>query len=228
MKRIALTQNQSIIILVIFAALFTLGAALYTYTGPDRTVIETVSACVVKLWTCQKNEDKGDYRYQATEDWVCANENKPWLAYPSSSGPCDSGNVGAQHYSQESVDTQAPVTYPPATVRGLPLCASPGLNGWCAGGGALSITGSEPVAGYQIIAVEGTHNSASFACANAATCSVPLAEGSNSFSYWALSNWGDSSLMGSAALNQDSQAPQVNGSPPARPAITAGISLPLT
>jgi hypothetical protein len=36
---------------------------------------------------------------------------------------------------------------------------------------------------------------------------LPLAEGANAFSFWAISSYGDSSAMGSASVNVDTQAP---------------------
>jgi hypothetical protein len=41
---------------------------------------------------------------------------------------------------------------------------------------------------------------------------VPLLEGQNDFTFWALSSWGDSSLMGTASGKVDTQPPTISGS----------------
>src|SRR3970282_1182240 len=100
---------------------------------------------------------------------------------------------------------------PPATVSGTVSCGVPGSGGGCRGDGELSLSGSEPLSGYTILALEGTRNGEPFACSGSA-CGVPLLEGSNSFSFWAISSWGDTSLMGSASKSLDSQDPSLAGS----------------
>ncbi|MEW6569500.1 MAG: hypothetical protein AB1449_15320, partial [Chloroflexota bacterium] len=85
-----------------------------------------------------------------------------------------------------------------------------GNAGWCRGGAELSLSGSEPLAGYSILALEGTRNGETFACPGS-SCSVPLLEGINDFTFWALSSWGDSSRMGTAGGRLDSGAPVISG-----------------
>jgi hypothetical protein len=74
----------------------------------------------------------------------------------------------------------------------------------------LEINSSEPVPGFNILSVEGTRNGASFACSGS-VCSVPLLEGANDFTFWALSSWGDSSEMGTANGSVDTQPPFISG-----------------
>jgi hypothetical protein len=83
-----------------------------------------------------------------------------------------------------------------------------GSGGWCTGYSGLSLTASEPLAGYSITVIEGTLNGERFACPGA-SCIVDLDEGQNDFTFWALSSWGDSSLMGTASGKRDSQPPQL-------------------
>ncbi|MEW6569176.1 MAG: Ig-like domain-containing protein, partial [Chloroflexota bacterium] len=102
------------------------------------------------------------------------------------------------------------VTHPEATVSGSISCGLAGSSGWCRGGAELSLSGSEPLAGYAILALEGTRNGETFACPGS-SCSVPLLEGINDFTFWALSSWGDSSRMGTASGRLDSGAPVISG-----------------
>jgi hypothetical protein len=74
----------------------------------------------------------------------------------------------------------------------------------------LNLSGSEPLAGYSILALEGTHNGQAFACAGGA-CQVALAEGDNDFTFWAVSSYGDTSSMGSASGKLDSRPPVISG-----------------
>ncbi|MDI6770951.1 MAG: hypothetical protein QMD04_14935, partial [Anaerolineales bacterium] len=101
-------------------------------------------------------------------------------------------------------------TYPPAAISGSLTCSQPGSDGWCAGAASLSLNASEPVAGYNITLIEGTRNGESFACPGS-SCSVPLVEGQNDFTFWALSSWGDSSLMGAASGKVDTLPPTISG-----------------
>ncbi len=61
----------------------------------------------------------------------------------------------------------------------------------------------------QIILIEGTRNGEQFACP-AVTCTVPMLEGSNALTFWAISTYGDSSRMGTLTVLQDTQAPQIS------------------
>ncbi|MEW6569497.1 MAG: Ig-like domain-containing protein, partial [Chloroflexota bacterium] len=85
-----------------------------------------------------------------------------------------------------------------------------GNAGWCRAGAELSLSGSEPLAGYSILALEGTRNGETFACPGS-SCSVPLLEGINDFTFWALSSYGDSSRMGTASGRLDSGPPVISG-----------------
>ncbi|MEW6569278.1 MAG: hypothetical protein AB1449_14170, partial [Chloroflexota bacterium] len=116
---------------------------------------------------------------------------------------CREGETGCRGVEQT-------VTHPEATMSGGVSCAVAGNGGWCRGGAELSLSGSEPLAGYTILALEGTRNGETFACPGS-SCSVPLLEGINDFTFWALSSWGDSSRMGTAGGRLDSGAPVISG-----------------
>jgi hypothetical protein len=137
-----------------------------------------------------------------------------WERDPSRAS-CAINPETATYYSYKLGTTSEVVTttvnHPPATISGLlQNCASP--NGWCVTSPSLSLTSIEPLSdyllGYSILAVEGTLNGAGFACENS-SCSVPLNEGNNSFTYWATSSWGDSSTMGSFSQKVDTVSPNV-------------------
>ncbi len=176
--------------LLALLSLMGLGAAVYAYTGPDRTRTEPVEVCKVVLLECQKVPAKGDYRYKQVRDWSCSNESKPWQDYPSQPPPsgCYEKVAGPSnvYWSREYRVDQIPVTHPPAEISAQPLCSLPGQNGWCRNGALLQLTGHEPVSGYSIFALGGTRNGELFSL-QAATGSIPVLEGRNDFEYWAYS-----------------------------------------
>ncbi len=96
---------------------------------------------------------------------------------------------------------------PPASVIGS-IVSCGGRGGWCGGNAYIFITGSEPVAGYSITAIEGYHNGAGFSCGGP-TCQVNLSEGSNTISFWAVSNYSDTSAMGNITVSVDKGKPNI-------------------
>ncbi len=182
---------------------------LADYLGPNRVATQTVSSCQIVLNECKYVAAKDTWKYKSTDNWSCANESKPWQDYPSNSRSCNASNDGYQYWSREENDQQVITTYPPATISGsLQNCTL--QNGWCVTSPQLSLSGNEPLSGYNILAIEGTLNGQTFACSGGeANCSVPLNEGDNSFSYWALSSWGDSSTMGTSNARVDTVSPDV-------------------
>ncbi|MFN3490802.1 MAG: Ig-like domain repeat protein, partial [Anaerolineales bacterium] len=153
---------------------------------------------------------KGDYRYHRVGDWSCSNEAKPWLAYENSTVACEPWNVGRTYYDQSYSVVTTTITHPEATVTGaLHNCTL--QNGWCVTSPQLQITANEPLAGYQILLIEGRRNTEIFACPELQTsCQIPLLEGENNFEYWALSSWGDSSRKGTMNVKVDTVAPNLN------------------
>jgi len=205
--------NKSILKFVLLLVMFAIATpALADYLGPDRVVTETVSACKVVLYECRYVPTKDDWRYKRAGDWSCSNESKPWQAYPDqpSSQGCFAATAGDTYWGREETAQEVITTYPPAAISSsLQNCTM--NNGWCVTSPQLSLGGSEPVSGYSILAIEGTLNGQTFACSGA-NCSVPLNEGINSFAYWALSSWGDSSTMGTTTTKVDTGLPNITGS----------------
>ncbi|MGB7538045.1 MAG: hypothetical protein WBM17_05870, partial [Anaerolineales bacterium] len=208
--------------------LSTLGAGSFDYLGPNRVTTTYVLqrkhcfytanvgafGCHLNIYTTPDGScpDAGSTKGYFTVA-MCSDSTHTWPGCGASCNPvgpsvsiegCSGGDQGCR-----SVATQ--VVYPEANASASILCANPGLNNWCRGSASLEISSNEPVPLYNILAIEGTHNGATFAC-NGITCSVPLVEGVNNFTFWALSSWGDSSSMGNASGSVDTQPPFVTGS----------------
>ena len=184
---------------------------LAAYLGPNRVVTEYATDCKVILYECQYVPSRDDYRYKRVDDWSCSNEGKPWKVYDSDPSPwgCSSVNEGHTYWEKQEILQEVTNTYPPATISSaLQNCTL--NNGWCNTAPVLSLSGIEPVAGYNILAIEGTLNGQTFACAGT-NCSLPLSQGNNSFNFWALSSWGDTSEMGALNAKVDSQLPAITG-----------------
>src|SRR5574342_559491 len=204
--------HRSILKFILLIVIFAIATpALADYLGPDRVVTETSSTCKIVLLECQYVPSKDDYRYHRVEDWSCSNESKPWQAYPNqpSSQGCFAATAGDQYWARTETVQAVTNTYPPATISGaLQNCTL--KDGWCTTASRLSLNGSEPVPGYSIYALEGTLNGQTFACSGG-SCTILLNEGNNSFSYWALSSWGDSSTMGILTARVDTRPPAITG-----------------
>jgi len=181
--------------------------ALADYLGPDRTVKDVTSTCKVILYECQYITSKGAWKYHKVDNWSCSNESKPWKAYssnPSTMG-CFDATAGDTYWSKEEVLQEVTVTHPSATISdSLQNCNL--NNGWCNTSPELVLSGAEPLGGYNILAIEGSLNGQTFACSGP-TCNVPLDEGDNDFTFWALSSWGDSSEMGTFSTRVDTISP---------------------
>ena len=195
-----------------FIVLFILSLAIATpvladYLGPHRTITETTSVCKVVLYECQYVASKDLWKYKQVDDWSCSNEGKPWQAYPDtpSSQGCFDDTVGDQYWGKEETLQTITITHPEATIASA-LQGCNLNNGWCNTASVLSLNGTEPLSGYSILAVEGSLNGQTFACSGG-NCTVSLNEGSNDFSFWALSSWGDSSSMGTFSAKVDTVSP---------------------
>jgi GH24 family phage-related lysozyme (muramidase) len=212
--------------------LSTLGAGSYDYLGPNRTVSTWVNErkdCYYTADTTYRGAHYGCHLHlYTTPDGACIPAGStagyfnasvcgwPGISCTTSGVSCSYGGpsestIGCSMGETGCRSVQHTTTYPAATILGTVLCSRSGANGWCAGSASLSLSSNEPVAGYNILAIEGTRNGETFACGSPA-CTVPLVEGQNDFSFWALSSWGDSSAMGSASGWVDSRAPTIDGS----------------
>lgn len=219
--------------LSLLALLAGIAAAAYSYTGPNRTVSTTYTTnerrvcyweathpdvpsgqtCFLKLYYAPS----GSCPYlnpSTNQGYFSATSCMPaWhgLSCPASggrlcsiSGPdtwiedCSPGQTGC-----ESVQHTTTTTYPPATVSGNTSCALPGNNGWCRGAAVLNLSGTEPLAGYQITGIE---SSLGMLCSSS-SCAWTFPEGSTTLSYWALSSYGDTSLQASVTMRVDTVPP---------------------
>jgi hypothetical protein len=230
------TNRKLLLSLIVLAvSLVTVTVVLADYLGPDRTTTTIVwrrlrcsyqaehdesgpggyYSCTLSMYRapsagCPSTGSVTGYFTKSACGWPksCSDPNplEEWscsISGSSSTEGCSDGESGCEGSTQT-------VSQPPATISGSIACAAPGSNGWCQSAASLSLSGSEPLSGYAITALEGTRNGVTFACAGA-SCSVDLLEGQNDFTYWALSDWGDSSEMGSASGKVDTQAPVING-----------------
>lgn len=204
MKGTRIVKLLSIIILFVL----TFGVvipALADYLGPDRT--RTESYVETYDWGVWAKDDPGYpdnpicHHTYGTDCVVCTWERDP-------GSPCGDAEYWYKVGTRSEVVDRT-VIYPVATISGT-LTGCNARNGWCSTAPMLSLSASEPVAGYQITLIEGTRNGEAFAC-NGASCDIPLLEGGNTFTFWALSSWGDSSRMGSLTARVDTQPPQING-----------------
>ncbi len=195
--------------LLLSALLFLVGKAAADYLGPDRTRTVTTEVCKVVLLECAYVPSKELWKYVPIEDWMCSNEGKPWQSYPDHGPECWSGTAGEKYWERRYVVETNTVTYPEATINAA-LNGCTLRNSWCVTSPLLSLVANEPLSGYQILLIEGTRNGEAFAC-QSASCDVPLLEGENTFTFWALSSWGDSSRMGNLSARVDTQPPQVQG-----------------
>lgn len=197
---------------IVIMALTVATPVLAEYIGPNRTITETSTVCKVILYECKYVEEKGEWKYKQDGSWSCSLESKPWQAYSSNKHPCNDTlhTNGYQYWEREDITQTETNTYPPATINGV-LQSCTLQNGWCSTPPQLSLSGVEPVPGYNIFSIEGTLNGQSFACTNA-NCNVPLSQGNNNLTYWALSSFGDSSTMGTLTAKVDSQLPSITAS----------------
>jgi len=186
---------------VILIALAIATPALADYLGPDRTFTEShVETYDYGVWA-KKYDGTCTSRLGNKGCIVCTWERNPGNA-------CDDAEHSYKLGTKSEVVTTT-TNHPPATINSsLQNCAL--NNGWCVTAPQLSLSASEPLAGYNILAIEGSRNGQTFACSST-NCSVPLNEGDNNFTFWALSSWGDSSTMGTLSAKVDSQLPSITG-----------------
>ena len=112
----------------------------------------------------------------------------------------DNSGCSEAHKTEEVVITLAEATIAD-DLQGCNL-----NNGWCTTSPTLQLTANEPLPGESITLIEGTRNGEAFACSSA-TCNAPLLEGGNTFSFWALSSYGDGSRMGNLSAQVDTIPP---------------------
>jgi len=195
-------------------AILTLGIAtpvFADYLGPDRTTTESsVETYDYGVWA--STEDKSCNPSLGEACIQCSWERDPYTA------SCAIKPTTSTYYwyklGTKSEVVETTVNLPPATISSsLQNCTL--NNGWCVTVPELLLSGNEPLSGYTILAIEGSLNGhpstgsgQAFACSGS-TCNVPLSEGDNTFTFWALSSYGDSSTMGTFTAKVDTVSPNV-------------------
>lgn len=106
---------------------------------------------------------------------------------------------GQEACGQVSVYT----TYDPATVSGTNSCTLAGSNGWCKGVGTLSLSSTEPMPGQSITSID----NASGTLCTGGSCVLTYPEGTTSYTYWAVSSFGDTSVQATSSMSVDSVPP---------------------
>ncbi len=186
--------------------------ALAEYLGPDRTTSQfvTVRDPDKDVWTLTNTNAPPPYSPVCLIVHTC--DQHPGVSFYSRPEVCgwvaENSSCSMAYKTEEQI-----VTLAEATISdNLQNCNS--NNGWCTTSPTLHLTANEPLPGESITLIEGTRNGEAFACTSD-TCDVPLVEGSNTFSFWALSSYGDGSQMGNASVQVDTVPPSsAFGSPP--------------
>ncbi len=200
-------KRKTLLVLVIAVLAFgTVTPVLAAYLGPLNRTSESTKVVTYDYGVWAK-DDPGypsnpicSHKGGGTDCIVCT-----WKYNPGN--PCGDAEYWYQ-LGTKSEEVTTTINLPPATISStLQTCTL--NNGWCNTAAKLFLSGTEPVSGYSITAIEGTLNGQPFNCSGA-SCSVPLNEGNNSFTFWALSSFGDSSVLGTFAAKVDTVAPNVS------------------
>lgn len=201
-----LFRPQPLLLLITLISLLLVVPALAEYLGPDRhtVILVRVRDPDNDVWTLIHVDPFDLYLdtcliIHTCEEHPSVDRQLALCGWIADSSGCEE----AYRWEEQGVDL------PEATIAADLLSCLP-FNGWCTTSPTLHLTGDEPLAGEVIIGVEGTHNGDDFFCAED-TCDVPLAEGQNAFTYWALSSYGDSSRMGEETDQVDTHPPSLSG-----------------
>ena len=220
-------------ITVLIALITVTTLVLATYTGPNRSKLwysysyerrkclytgyfkppQMSSYCSCTYTTYVQTQNGCPTTY--SEAGLFTNSACSWLGYCSThtsisirlddtTETCESWQEGAS-----TVTTSHTSSSDPATVSSAINCSTTGTNNWCTSPATLSISGTEPLSGYSIAAIEGAINGNAFSCSGS-SCLQTFGEGSNNASYWAVSSYGDTSTQGAASENVDTKKPSVS------------------
>ncbi|MBI9051167.1 MAG: Ig-like domain repeat protein [Anaerolineaceae bacterium] len=192
-----------VFVILIIGLAFASGIVSAEYLGPNRVHPDTTTeVCEVGVWA-EEGEHCFDINGDPSDCIICHWECSEGSACGSATYSYSTGTEWVTHTVM--------VTDPSATVNSTTNCATWGDASWCLEPASVTIIGFEPMPGKYITLIEGTQNSDPFACPGD-TCTVNMLEGSNALAYWALSDYGDSSLMGTTVVLQDTIAPEINAS----------------
>jgi len=176
---------------------------LAAYLGPNRTT-ESTKVVTYDYGVWARDNNKLPYCLDKNGNIADACIICEWERNPGT-------KCGDATYSYKlgtrSEEVTTVIDLPPATISNvLQNCTL--SNGWCNTSAKLFLSGAEPLSGYSITTIEGSLNGLPFACSGA-NCTVPLSEGNNSFTFWALSSYGDSSTQGTVTAKVDTVSPNV-------------------
>lgn len=201
-------------------ALVTVTAATADYTGPNRSyqrIVDYSCEYVARLYW--GNTPLNYYCTLRLREPSCDSSNKSPFFNPTSCVGWPAGCNTTGYSCRISITSSTPNyeegTYPPATSTGSFGCSTWGNNGWCRAGARLNVSGYEPLGGYSIYRMEGNYTGGNEPAVNCSgsSCSFTPPQGQGTFYYWAVSDYGDTSLKNSLGYKFDSEAPSVSLSP---------------
>jgi hypothetical protein len=201
-------KKKLTLLILVCAALLTLAASDYTYTGPRRTTTQQVwQGGPVLGEVCTYSSG---WRYVVEKTYACGTPGSPWeTEYPDYYYPCSASRSGNRVYENNCAQVTVTVNLPPATVSGSAICDQSGDNGWCTGGAALNLSAAEPLSGYVITGIESTLGMLCNTNGASVSCAWSPPEGESSLNFWALSSYGDTSSMQSASFKVDTVSPDL-------------------
>jgi len=196
--RVPVRKRSVVAVITAILALLLAGPALAEYLGPDRVTVEfkEVRDPDNDVWTMTRGADVC-LIIHTCEEHPSVERQQALCGWTADNSGCD------RAYKIKEVTIVLPEATISSDLQGCTL-----VDGWCTDTPTLHLVGTEPVTGETITLIEGTRNGEPFACPGA-VCDVPLVQGGNQFSFWALSSWGDSSQMGTLSAHVDSKGPTV-------------------
>ncbi len=205
--------NRFLFLLLGVLSLFASASTPLAYTGPaDRS---SVTGSEVIVLTCESTQYTGGPLIWRYRDWLnlSAPAGSPnalaWMAaYENVDDPatphCYNGREGVRVWQMVQSAGQS---YPAATVAGTVSCSVPGSNGWCRNA-SLDLSANEPIPTKKITVIESS-GYGNLCTINAASgnCSWSPPEGALSTNVWAVSSFGDTSLMKTVSWKLDKTPP---------------------
>jgi len=211
-RSVSIPRRFIVSLLFLLLALLVAVPGLADFLGPDRTTSQfvTVRDPDNDVWTIYRNPSSSQGPSFCLIIHPC--DEHPSVDRQKAVCGWDMGGVNSGCSMAYKTEEQI-VTLAEATISdNLQNCNL--NNGWCTSSPTLQLAANEPLPGETITLIEGTRNGEAFACTSD-TCDVPLVEGSNSMSFWALSSYGDGSQMGNLSVQVDTVPPSsAFGSPP--------------
>lgn len=184
------------------------------YTGPNRPSLPTTrwrghacgnivggsNGCCNAVWDGAQNQ----FRQSVCGGWAISTD-------------CDCRDFILGNFTSSSVAPVNGGTQPPATHTGSFVCSSPSSSGWCIAGPSIDFSADEPLSGYVIRSIEGDSGILCGINTQSGSCiwSIPYPDGSYTENHWALSTFGDTSVLRTTNYNIDGTPPTLAESVPA-------------